>query len=273
MPDPREPTHFTTLPTEDVGEVAAMLRVHESQMLATTVITAGTTLAAFMPGVPKGDALSREFGSYILTQPGPKQDGYHTFYFAKPKTAAQMLVPFRSTPGIRDLPWPAVLLDLHGGTVTRKQFDESGSDSGGGTSNARTLIEFVDRYKLIPGITYPTQIVVEEFQSATPWAELEATRPVPLEVRYFYRGAQLSITCLHEEVFVPETSEGFTRDDAFGMEGAAERSEEGLLFPATVPTRWRIYTPADDQEFRNGVYYRRRERILKLPPLPRAMRL
>ena len=62
MLDPREPTHFTTLPTEDVGEVAAMLRVEESKIRADVTITAGTTLSAFMPGVPKGDALSRVFG-------------------------------------------------------------------------------------------------------------------------------------------------------------------------------------------------------------------
>lgn len=273
MPDPREPTHFTTLPTEDVGEVAAMLRVHENQMTATTVITAGTTLAAFMPGVPKGDALSRGFGAYVLTQPGPKQDGYHTFFFAKPKTPAQMLVPFRSTPGIRDITWPAVLKDLLGGTVTRKQFEESGEDgSGAPISNARTLIEFEDRYQLIPQITYPTHIIVEEFQSATPWEELEATRPVPLEVRYYYRGAQLSITCLHEAVTVPEATDGFSRDDDFGMRDAQEPDEGGQFFPATVPTRWQTYTASDDQQFRNGLYYRRRERIVKLPPLPRAMR-
>ena len=272
MPDPREPTHFTTLPTEDVGEVVAMLRVHENHMTATTVITAGTTLAAFIPGVPKGDALSRGFGGYVLTQPGPKQDGYHTFYFAKPKTPAQMLVPFRSTPGTRDITWPAVLKDLLGGVVERVDFQETGANSSGATSNARTVIEFQDRYKLIPQITYPTQIVVEEFQSATPWPELDATRPVPLEVRYYYRGAQLSITCLHEAVTVPEATEGFDRDEDFGMEDAEEEEDGGQFFPSTVPTKWQLYTFADVQEFRNGLYYRRRERILKLPPLPREMR-
>jgi hypothetical protein len=272
MLDPRESTHFSTLPTEDVGEFACLLKVHESVIKATTQISAGVTLQDFLPGVPKADARTRGFGGYLLTQPGPKQDGYHSFYFAKPKTAAQMLVPFRSTPGIRDITWPAVLKDLLGGTVTRKQFEESGDSGGTATNNARTLIEFEDRYQLIPGITYPTHIIVEEFQSATPWEELEATRPVPLEVRYYYRGAQLSITCLHEAVTVPEATSGFSRDDEFGMRDAQEPDEGGQFFPATVPTRWQTYTFSDEQQFRNGLYYRRRERILKLPPLPRALR-
>jgi hypothetical protein len=272
MLDPRESTHFSTLPTEDVGEVACLLRVHESVIKETTEIRAGVTLKDFLPGVPKADALTRGFGGYLLTQPGPKQDGYHSFYFAKPKTAAQMRVPFRSTPGIRDITWPAMLIDLYGGTVTRKEFDEAGATTSGATSNARTLIEFQDRYKLIPGITYPTHIIVEEFQSATPWPELEATRPVPLEVRYYYRGAQLALNCLHEDVTVPETTEGFERDEEFGMAEVEEDDEGGQFFPATVPTRWQLYTFSDEQQFRNGLYYRRRERILKLPPLPRALR-
>jgi hypothetical protein len=273
MPDPNEPTHFYTLPTDDVGEDVAVLRVYESLIKATTPRAAGTTLQDFMrsEGVPKDDALSRGFGGYLLTQPGPKQDGYHTYYFAKPKTDAQKEVPFRSTPRTRDITWDNVLLDLHGGTVTRKEFEESGASGANSVSNARMLIEFQERYRLIPQITFPTAVLIEEFQSATPWDNLEATRPVPLTVRYFYRGAQLSINALHEDVTIPADTEGFEMDDEFGMEKARELPD-GQFFPATVPTRWQLYTWSDDQEFKNGVYYRRRERIVKLPPLPRAMR-
>jgi hypothetical protein len=273
MLPPREPTVFETLPTEDVAEVTALLRVHEDKMRGDTVITPGTTLADFMPGVDKGDALRRGFGSYILTRPGPKESGWHSFYFAKPKTDAEKEVPFRTTVRTRNLPWDAVLLDLQGGNSSRVETQDSGvGDTGGSTSNTRTRTEFENRYRLIPGINYPTEVIEEEFQSATPWDQLEATRPVPTQVRIFYKGAQLSIDCLHEDVIVPPDEDDFQREDGYGNPSAAELPP-GQFMPATVPTRWTIYVVDDDQDFRNGLYYRKRVTVNQLPPVPRALRL
>lgn len=271
--EPREPTIFETVPTEDVGEVACVLRVTEDRILASTVITAGMTLAAVgsQLRVDLADAQRRGFGSYILTQPAPKQNGYHTYYFGKPKTDAQKAVPFRSTPDSMDIPWPNVLRNLYGGTVQRELTTETVDVSGTPTTNIRTLTEFQDRYELIPGMSYPTEVLIEEFQSATPWEQFDAIRPVPTTVRYFYKGQQMSLDCLHDDVVIPDLTSSFTRDEEFGTPNA-RTLPDGQFFPATNPTSWIPYVYEDGQQFRNGVYYRRRVTIQQVPPLPRALR-
>lgn len=270
--EPREPTTFETVPTEDVGEVACLLRVPEDRILASTVITEGMTLSALATQlrVDLADARRRSFSDYILTQPAPKQNGYHTYYFGKPKTAAQMEVPFRSTPDTMDIRWDPVLLNLHGGTVQRDLTTETVDVGGTPTTNQRVLTEFQDRYQLIPGIMHPTEVLIEEFQSSTPWQQFDATRPVPTTVRYFYKGQQLSIDCLHDDVTVPDLTSGFTRDEEFGTPNA-RTLPDGQFFPATNFKRWAPYVYQDGQQFRNGVYYRRRITIQQVPPLPRAI--
>lgn len=149
---------------------------------------------------------------------------------------------------------------------------ESGSLIAIASSNTRVTREFVDKYELIPAGQYATEILIEEFQSPTPWTKLDTQTLVTTTVRYFYKGTQLSLDCLHDDVVVPETLSGFERDDDFGMPGAADLPD-GQFFPATTPTKWQPYVLSDDQVFRNGLYYRTRERVLRLPRLPKALRL
>lgn len=271
MREPREPTHFETRPTDDVGEVVGLLWVNEQFIKADTAIVTGTTLQNFLPGVLKDDAISRGFGSYLLTASAGKQDGYHGYLFAKPKTARQMTVPFRSTTTMMEVPWQPVLRNLHGGTVTRKLETESGATGGSTTSNTVKRTEFQDRYELIPGGTFPTEVVIEEFYSPTPWTVLEAETPVPTTVRYFYKGAQLSLDCLHDDVFIPDLNTSFEREDGFGMRGAGSLPG-GQFFPRTNMLGWVLYTLRDTQELVNGVYKRTRIRITQIPPLPEALR-
>ncbi len=268
----RETTHFYTLPTEDVAEDVAVLRVIESAIRADTVRTVGTALKDFMPDQPKGDAIDRGFGDYILTRPGPKEDGYHSYFFAKPKTAAQMAVPFRSTPRAEVIPWPTMMRNLHGGMARRIAFREADVFYDSQINNERTVREFVDKYEKIPGGQYATEIVVEEFQSPTPWPQLEVQTLVTTTVRYFYKGTQLSLDCLHDDVTIPEQLADFELDGDFGNPGAQEQPA-GQFFPATRPKKWQPYVLSDDQEFRNGLYYRVRKRVVRLPRLPKAIRL
>jgi hypothetical protein len=271
MMDAREPTHFETRPTEDVGEVSALLWVNETFMHASTTITTGTTLAAFLPAVPKGDALTRGFGDYLLSAPAGKRDGYHGYLFAKPKTAVQKRTPFRSVTKVMPVSWPNWLRNLHGGMVERVLNMESGASGATATSNTVTRREFQDRYELIPGGQISTEVMEEEFHSPTPFTDLDSEIPVPTHVRYFYKGTQLSIDCLHDDVFVPEETTGFERDDEFGMI-AAQELPPGQFFPRTNFIGWQPFTLTDTQELVDGVWRRFTRRITKLPPLPEAIR-
>jgi len=273
MREAREPTVFETRPTDDVAEVVAVLWVNESFIRADTQIVPGITLNDFLPGVPKADARVRGFGAYQLVTTAGKQDGYHGYTFAAPKTPRQMEdAPFRSTPTTMEVGWPDWLRNLHGGTVRRVLDRESGATGAAATSNTVWRLEFQDRYELVPGGRYRTECVVEEFHSATAWTQLECDEPVPTTVRYFYKGAQLSLNCLHGDVFIPEQGTGFARDPNFGMSDAQELLG-GQFFPRTNHVGWQLYTVSDTQELTAaGLYKRTRVRILRLPPLPEALR-
>lgn len=273
MREPREPTVFETRPTDDVAEVVAVLWVNESFIRADTQIVPGITLNDFLPGVPKDDARVRGFGPYQLVTTAGKQDGYHGYTFAAPKTPRQMEdAPFRSTPTTMEVNWPDWLRNLYGGMVERVLDTDSGTEGANNTANTRTRHEFVDRYELIPGGSLRTEVVIEEFLSPKPWAQLECDAPLPTQVRYFYKGTQLSLVCLHEDVFVPELTSGFVREEAFGTPDSQELPP-GQFFPRTNHVGWQIHTLSDTQELTAaGLYKRTRVRILRLPPLPEAIR-
>jgi hypothetical protein len=272
MREPREPSLFETQPTANMSEVVAVLWVNETYLRADTTITAGTTLQNFLnQTVPKPEAINRGFGSYLLTDTAGKRDGYHGYTFAKPKTAAQKRTAWRSTTKTRPVRWDNWLRNLYGGMAVRTLDKEAGSTGGGSTSNKVTRTEFVDRYELIPAGDYMTEVIVEEFLSPTAFTDFDTEVPVPTEVRYFYKGASLSLSCLHDDVFVPELSTGFTREEEFGMRGSQEL-QEGQFFPRTNFTGWQLYTISDNQELVNGVWRRVTERVNKLPPIPEALR-
>lgn len=273
MRDPRETTLFETHPTDDVAEVTGLLWVPESKIFASTLLTPGTTLRSFMASslISKSDALTRGFGDYLLTASAGRQEGYLGYFFAKPKTDTEKETPYRSTPDVRVVGWPAVLLNLHGGLSQRKLDSESGMSGADAQSNTVIRYEFEDRYQVIPAVRHPTEILVEEFQSPTAWEALEADAPVPTQVRYFYKGTQMSFDGLHDDVTVPEQSRAFQREYEFGTP-SAQSLPAGQFFPATVPTRWLPYTLSDTQRFVNGVYRRTRERVLRVPPLPKALK-
>lgn len=274
MRETREPTHFESRPTDDVGEQVGVLWVIEDRIKATTTITEGTTLREFLPGVPKDDAIARGYGDYLLTRSAGKADGYLGYYFAKPKTEAQsQQQPYRSTPRTMEITWPAWLRSLYGGIATRTLDSESGTNSSGATTNTKTRTEFQDRYELIPRLRYRTAVVVEEFLSPTQWQRLSKDEgPVETLVRYFYKGTQFSMECIHDDVLVPEDYTSFTRDQVFGMRNSAELPD-GQLFPATNWLGWKSgWVLSDDQEFIDGLWKRTRIRVTEIPPLPRALR-
>lgn len=271
MLDPREPTHFETRPTDDVAEVTGVLWVNETFVRADTVISIGTTLKDFLPSIPRADALNRGFGAYVLTGSAGKRDGFHGYVFAKPKTAAQKRTPYRSVIKSRPVRWDTWLRNLYGGTATRLLDTWEGASGASSTSNVVTRSEFVDRYEVIPGGDYMTEILVEEFHSPTPFTDLDTEVPVPTMVRYFYKGTSMNLVCLHDDVFVPEANTAFVRDPEFGMPGAQELPE-GQFFPRTNFIGWQIHTLSDTQELVDGVWRRVTERVNKLPPLPEPLR-
>lgn len=130
MREPREPTHFESRPTPIVGEFSALLWVNESFIRDGLTLAKGTALKDFMAdqGVPKDDAINRGFGDHVLTEQVAKQDGYHGFYFLKPRTAEQIATAFSEMENDETAPlWPAVLLSISNTPINRYQTPGGGS--------------------------------------------------------------------------------------------------------------------------------------------------
>lgn len=242
--DPQEVCTFTTVPTPVVGERACLLQVPEKKFLAATSITRGTTLAAFMPTVNKGDALTRGFGSYTLTEPADAPPGYLGFMFCKPKTDEEKATAIRSFYDVEpSYYWPPVLTQLE---VLQKP--------DGTYSFEPTFKESYDG---------PTRILIEEFFSPDPFTITapSAMRPLSFDGRlkanllpYDLNVGRLQLPrCLRTQQMI-----SVALDPTITI-GAITWLNAVMVIPATNYTDWPASLVIDDrQRLVSGGYLRRK---------------
>lgn len=256
----QEPCTFKTLRTPNVAERACVLYVPEKYFKDTTNTAAGTTLKDFLPGVDKADALNRGFGLYLLTDTEEAPAGYQAFTFAKPKTAKQQRVPFKTRTYHEPHYWPdwmRAMYAIEDATVPYEIATATGS---------QYVDRVLDRVEIIDGGNYETSITVEEFFNAepTPETEFSSITPQPTTVSWNYLGSSGSLSCLHPLVTIPEIMTGGTLVDGFGTPNARERQTGGDIFPATNMTGWDDHYFSDTEVPLNGGYYRVRKRAIPL---------
>jgi len=242
---------FKTERTPFVGERVGILYVPESKFRDDTVTAYGTSLQDFMPGVAKPGVATRGYGGYLLTDTVEAPDGYLGFTFAKPKTAKQRQTPF-NVQQITDMyywpPWLVSLYALEDASVPMQ------------VPTATGLIyqnRIFDRYAVIEGGNYASNVTIEEFLSPEPFPaeELQYITPVPTLIQYNFLGTQMNLTCLHEEVLVPEVQTEGAPVEGFGTADARPNGI-GDRFPATNLPGWTTHVFANDSKFTDGVYYR-----------------
>lgn len=285
----QESTHYDLLPTADVGEDVVRLWVLDKALARDTSGTRviGTTLNDFMPLNIKSDAKLR-YGTYQLTGPGGRSDdGYRAFLFAKPKTEADLVEPYKTEYDTIEYDWEPVLRVLY--ALKGRHVDERANTAGTYSLDEIKWKEFyVDRMELIPGLRrYPTKVKKEYWLSPTPFTNLNPRKAVTTVVHYNYKGMSQSIDCLHDDVFIPEpfTEDHVTTDyvtlpeyitriervDGFGTPNAQQIPwGNGMLFPRTNMLGWQVHCPVDRAPFQDGVYMRERWTVTP-PPLPRAV--
>lgn len=263
---------YELVPVEGtVNDRALVLWVPERYFNESTALVENTTLEDFMvsEAIPKGDAITNGFGSYVYREQLPKVGGSLRFIFLKAKTEAESLQAVRAPKTINEVTWwPNWLMSLYAVSASVPLQSEAGSSaSSGAITNAVTGTRYFDRYILINGGEFNTQHIVEEFFSYQAIKGLVATEPRPTTIYYSTLGMQNSIDCIHEEVQIPEIFVGATRVENFGTPNARDvRWELGSIFPATNMTGWiphfrkLIVTERD-----GGFYYRRH---LVMPPNP-----
>lgn len=254
MREPQEARHYEKLPTPDVRQVAILLWVLASDIRADTEIEPGTTLADFMPGIPKDDScVGQGFGDYILSQEPARSsgDGYLGYVFVKPLSGSiEDVAPFKSTPDTMDLEWPDVLLFLGAGEGTVPW-----------QINLPELAT-MQRYELIQGGSFPTNVLIEEFLYPEPYQNLAPEKPLPTVVSFQHgkgnNAMQNHFNALHDTITIPELSENFQPIPGFGTPNAAEAllAEGGQIFPATGMLNWEDHVRFDSQKLVNGYYHR-----------------
>lgn len=269
-----EKVFYSVFPIEGtVNDRGVILHVRESFFLASTILTVGTTLENFMSteNVPKGDAITNGYGSYIYREQLGKEGNNLRFLFLKPKTVAQQLTLVKPAAIINELTtWPDWLLSLYALNATIEAQEENGSDTdylGAATTIARatTYNRIMDRYILIRGGNFNTRHLVEEFFSASPIESLTATEPRPDTVFYNYFGARNSLDCIHDTVTIPEPYLSATLVEDFGTPNAREVTwEQGSVFPATNHIAWIPHYRILKVIERDGGYYYRRHKVF--PP-------
>lgn len=264
MREPQELCTFKTVRTPNVAERSCVLYVPEKYFKDTTATTADTTLAAFLPGVDKADALKRGFGLYILTDSEESADGHLAFTFAKPKTAKQRRVPFKTRTVHEPHYWPDWMRAMY--AIKDATVPYEIITSGGSQYKDRVL----DRVEIIEGGNYQTEIFIEEFFNSTPTpaSEFSSESPQPTVVSWNYLGSSGSQSCLHDTVTIPEVMTGGTLVDGFGTPNARERHTNGDVFPATNMTGWTQHCFSDSEVPLSGGYYRVRKTAtpIYIPP-------
>lgn len=244
-----------------VNDRAVILWVPERYFTASTLLVENTTLANFMSSeaIPKGDAITNGFGSYVYREQLPKAGGSLRFVFLKNKTETEQLEvvkPVRET--MEPVDWPDWLVSLYALKVNETIEVQTGAPSIGSTP-ATTGLKFneryYDRYALIKGGRYNSFVTYSEYFSPALIQSFVATEPRPMPVFYNLYGMANRFDCLHDTITVPQIGLIQQIVPDFGTERRLESWDLTSIFPRTNHVGWIAHTREVDCTPRDGGYY------------------
>lgn len=266
-----ERVRYEIVPVEGtVNERNLVLWVRDKFFNAATTLVVDTTLSNFMTSenIPKGDAITEGFGSYLYKEQLPKVEGCLRFLFVKSKTEREALTEVRPHQELNEIvSWPDWLVSLYALEALVSIQSETGTSGASATTNLIKARRYFDRYVLVKGGEFNTKTIVRHYFSPTQIRGLQATEPRPMPIFYSSMGMSNSLNCIHEEVRIPELDEILRRVPNWGMVSSREVTwNQGSVFPATNMTAWvphirkLITTPRD-----GGIYY---QAVTVIPPNP-----
>ena len=208
------------------------------------------------------------FEGYVLRYiKSEKQDGDFTrMFFGPPTTAEQAAVPVRTSSYFGDHPWDPILVRL--AFIEDRSFPHvTQTMTDAGVSGIRTAPRIYVREIYYPGASKGTRFIVDEFISPTPFNIPRYQTPIPTAVSYDFLGCSGSFPeCLHEDIKIPAMTTALQEKLSTGAT-ALGNALEGQFYPATNFTTWVPYVWKDTQDFKDGVWVRKRIRVYP-PPLP-----
>lgn len=257
------------LPTPNPDEFALQVWVPQEKIVSQHMPTSGTTTYREFKMHPTPNT-AEGYAGYIYTYAtGPREDGALGFHFAKPKTAAEMRVPFRSQiERMGNHRWPDVLVAL--AVTADYTFPRAGQIIKNGALGTVTGPNYRISEALIPEMNEGTRFLVQEFQSPTPFTIPRYRVPGATSVSLSlpdgtnYRHGE----CLHDDIEI----DALNTASATYLAGSASSvggNIESQRFPASNFSKWRAYWFSDEQVLKDGGWYRRRVRVLP----PRAPRI
>lgn len=268
--DTPDSVKYRLLPSPNPLEVILAIRVNhdalQPSMLAALVI--GVTTFSQMPRITIPLRID-EFANYVFTDKIVASPTSYWFLFGPPKTVAEANVPFRSTTSFGNHPWYPILLKLN--FLRDPSFPHViNSSDGAGNFGITTAPRTFVREVYIPGASEGTRFLKEEFTSPVQFNIPSYQVPLASHVTYDFLGVSGGFPeCLHDDIDIPPQSASlatyYTTGGVAGGGGVV-----GQKFPRTNFTTWQPYVTKDDQELKDGMWYRVRIRVYP-PPLPKVI--
>lgn len=262
------PPFIEMLPTPDPEEVGFRVRLEATGLFPSQLPKLGTPFVkcTILPSRPR--ATHQDIGEYVYTQMD-KEGSYLWFYFHKPKSDAEKLIPFRSTPKFDDFTWSMVLKNIF--IIPDEGFPQSTYAVVDGQKTLVSGPRYYGRELYIPEMTVPTKFTIDEFIAPTKFSIPAHPVPLPLPVNYEVLGVKREFPkCLHDDLELQSTRTGTAQITAGGTGGARSGVIEGYEFPATNFKEWTAHYIHDDQQQTNGLWHRVRIRVSP-PPMPKPI--
>ena len=260
---------FVKLSTPNPEEFAFKVKVDMNQVGAGELVGKLNTPYSSFDFSKKLKPDGEGWSDYVFTSTEDCDAKHMWLFFAKNKTDEEKTTPFRSEPHFEDFTWNLVLLGI--AVIPDEGFPQSTYAVSEGQKTLISAPRYYGREIFIPQITVGTKHVVDEFLSPTKFAIPAHVAPIPMPVNYEVLGVKREFPyCLHGDLFIQSTRTGTAQIVAGGTGGARSGAIEGYEFPATNFKEWRAHYVHDVQELRNGVWYRRRTRVIP-PPTPKAV--
>lgn len=262
-PDPSALTFAVLIPQDIVSQYPTC--VPQTGALFKTLGIAGNPSGKSVGWIPDA-ALAQDsrFGLYVYT--GMSRENLDmVFFYGRPKTPEEANKPFREYTEFKNHHWPkilqgfAILQDYTFPNVTNVI---SGNDSG-----IVTAPQNYAKWALVDSTDEGTRFVTEEFWSPTKFDIPGYPTPATTSIHVEVLGRDYDFPdCLHPKIVVPNTVTG-SAQLVNGVGSAGGGALNGQVIPATNFETWAPYVLTDQQEYRDGGWYRIRVRVFP-PPLP-----
>ena len=209
------------------------------------------------------------YGPWIYTWSESGGDDTINFFFYKPKTLEQALVPFLTTNETKEATWFPVLEWIDFGQESGMPVSQTGINSSGQQAVFQAP-RWVVRYGYRPGLSREmTQVVIRRFLSTEPFPDFatQSDEPKPSDVSWDLIGSHGNMgEVLHDDILVPAPGSGggYRSVTSVGdVQSSSSTIGTAQFFPKTNHKTWRDYVIRDVQYIKGQ--YLMTETLYKAP--------